>query len=639
MFFVRAPLLVAATCIAACSTTPTLEDGGADGPAMDRDVLSMLDVSSADRADEGSEVGATDSGPISDATVGDTRLGPDATLDDATAASDGAITTEAGSMDSGPDARSDGAIATEAGSMDSGPDVRSDGAITTEAGSMDTGVALDARSDGAISTDALADSGPDALADSGPDVRCPGTQTLCGDRCVDTQSDLMNCGRCANACPPPPSGTAACLAGRCGAAPGTQMTQLAGGATAIELGQPALAVTMVVSTSGIFPTRVSAPGGTALGMVHLFGGNFAPNGAPIARGQTLTVASNTALFSLLGTTYGGDGRVTFALPDLQDRFLVGPGTGPGLPDAPLGAAFGSREATLSLATMPAHAHLLVDGVTRTSPVGGGAPLDVRAPSLPVTAWVATEGTFPVPDGAVSMPFLGQIRWFAGNFTPSEGWVPADGRSLPIASNMALFTVLGTTYGGDGRTTFAVPDLRGRVPVGTGMGPGLPTIALAQTTGASSTTLTSAQLPTHAHGLFGGGSTQTAGDSQPISAYQPSLGITWLVSTTGVYPSRDGGGSFDDSVPFIAEIIAFAGSFAPRGFASASGQVLAIASNAALFSLLGTQYGGDGRSTFALPDLRGRAPIGASATLPVGATRGAPLRVLGAANLPAHSHTY
>ena len=80
---------------------------------------------------------------------------------------------------------------------------------------------------------------------------------------------------------------------------------------------------------------------------------------------------------------------------------------------------------------------------------------------------------------MSEPFIGQIIQFAGNFAP-RGWALCDGQLLPISQNSSLFSILGTTYGGDGRTTFALPDLRGRVPVRAGGGPGLPRISLGQT---------------------------------------------------------------------------------------------------------------------------------------------------------------
>src|SRR5215510_2856694 len=91
------------------------------------------------------------------------------------------------------------------------------------------------------------------------------------------------------------------------------------------------------------------------------------------------------------------------------------------------------------------------------------------------------------DDPMSEPFVGEITIFAFNFAP-KGWAFCQGQLLPIAQNTALFSLLGTTYGGDGRTTFALPDLRGRVPVGFGQGPGLSNYSLGQKSGAETITL-------------------------------------------------------------------------------------------------------------------------------------------------------
>lgn len=95
-------------------------------------------------------------------------------------------------------------------------------------------------------------------------------------------------------------------------------------------------------------------------------------------------------------------------------------------------------------------------------------------------------------------FLAETRLFAGNFAP-RNWAYANGQILPIAQNQALFSLLGTTYGGDGRTSFALPDLRGRVPVGPGQGGGLTTRTRGEKFGVETNTLTSANLPSHTHG--------------------------------------------------------------------------------------------------------------------------------------------
>src|SRR5262245_63988095 len=104
----------------------------------------------------------------------------------------------------------------------------------------------------------------------------------------------------------------------------------------------------------------------------------------------------------------------------------------------------------------------------------------------------------------------------------------------------------------------------------------------------------------------------AGGGQPIDNHEPSLALTYLISLTGIFPSSSGGG-VDPTEQYLGEVVAFAGGFAPKGWALAQGQLLPINQNQALFALLGTQYGGDGRTTFALPDLRDHTAIGTGDT--------------------------
>lgn len=101
---------------------------------------------------------------------------------------------------------------------------------------------------------------------------------------------------------------------------------------------------------------------------------------------------------------------------------------------------------------------------------------------------------------MSDPFIGEIRMFAGNFAP-RGWAFCNGQLMPISQNTALFSLLGTTYGGDGRSTFALPDLRGRVPLHAGQGSGLSDYPLGSRGGSEQVALTTAQLPAHSHALL------------------------------------------------------------------------------------------------------------------------------------------
>jgi len=115
------------------------------------------------------------------------------------------------------------------------------------------------------------------------------------------------------------------------------------------------------------------------------------------------------------------------------------------------------------------------------------------------------------------PYLAEVRMFAGNFAP-RGWANCDGQLLPIAQHSALFSLLGTTYGGDGRTTFGLPDLRGRAPIHVGRGPGLPDVRQGQ--------------------KGGGTKVAVATDEKKVVATQPYQGIRFIIATTGTYPSRN-----------------------------------------------------------------------------------------------------
>lgn len=166
------------------------------------------------------------------------------------------------------------------------------------------------------------------------------------------------------------------------------------------------------------------------------------------------------------------------------------------------------------------------------------------------------------------PYIGEIMTIGFNFAP-RGWALCDGQLLPISQNTALFSLLGTTFGGDGRTTFALPDTRGRAGVGVGNGPGLPDTAWGQRGGSTSFTITTAQMPSHSHNfrahngdptigspanallsnsdIFTIGKTanqnmqsdsiQNNGGGQSVVKRSPYLGLYQCIALQGTYPSR------------------------------------------------------------------------------------------------------
>ena len=418
-------------------------------------------------------------------------------------------------------------------------------------------------------------------------------------------------------------------------------TAVTGISRPFENTQPTLDLNQLIVSFGIYPSHDGGTAGEAvMGMVRTFawGQNSAAPAAPAAAGQFLAINQNQALFSILGTTYGGDGRTNFALPDLAGRITIGMGQGPGLSRAYLGQELGAASTSMSQSQMPTHVHALPSsGFAGSS--GGSQAIDNMQPSLTLNYVIAVDGVYPFRDGGTGGgEFLGEIRSFAGNFAPG-GYMPADGRLMPINQYTALFSILGTTYGGDGRSTFALPDLRGRTIIGTGMGAGLTDRVTGEQTGSEQITLTQNHLPAHVHGLPPAGQDVTAatGGGQPFDTMQPSLAMSLLIATEGIFPGHD------RALPgetVIGEVVAFAGNYAPEGsWSFADGRLLPISENEALFSLIGTTYGGDGQTTFALPDLRGRTIAGvATNSALLGRMSGQENVTLSVSELAAHVHT-
>ena len=169
---------------------------------------------------------------------------------------------------------------------------------------------------------------------------------------------------------------------------------------------------------------------------------------------------------------------------------------------------------------------------------------------------------------MSEPFVGEIRMFGGNFAP-RGWAFCNGQLLSISQNTALFSLLGTTYGGDGRTTFALPDLRGRMPLHWGAGPNLSNRPLGQKSGAEKVKLIAAEMPAHTHALRGSAAASNTGSpagALPASggAYNTAWDGTTVLDAAGA-GSAGGGGAHGNMPPFLAVsfIIALEGIYPSR----------------------------------------------------------------------------
>ena len=136
----------------------------------------------------------------------------------------------------------------------------------------------------------------------------------------------------------------------------------------------------------------------------------------------------------------------------------------------------------------------------TDATGGSGDHNNTQPNVAVNCIIALQGTLPQRTGTpATTSFLGEISWFAGNFAPT-GWAFCDGQLLSINGNEGLFSLLGTTYGGDGRTTFGLPDARGRSLVHAGAGIGLSTRRLGANYGTETETPTVGEMPSHTHGI-------------------------------------------------------------------------------------------------------------------------------------------
>lgn len=428
-----------------------------------------------------------------------------------------------------------------------------------------------------------------------------------------------------------------------------------------------------------------------VGEIRLLASNQMPDEWASCDGQLYSKGARPGLERVLGQSFGGDGGDNFAAPDLRGRVPMQLA-----PAHPLAQAGGAETVTLTVAELPAHTHELrasdSEG-TRAAPAGnlwarsearafgdgapdasmhadalaaaGGAqPHDNLTPFLGVRSILALNGRAP-DDDSVEDVYLGEIRTFAYGQVP-EGWVRCDGQLLSRMARPQLFGLIGNTYGGSG-DMFAVPNLTGRIPLHRGAG-----LTLGQPGGEETHVLALDELPRHGHearaaavpgddpspvgrtwGVQSAGlaytdaapdialsaaAVATAGGGDPHDNMPPFLALQFCMALQGEDPTVE----FPNTEPFAGEIRLFPYDLAPVGWAFCDGGLVDKNVNSGLFTMLKFAYGGDGQKMFALPDLRGRAPLhpgqgpGLTARA-LGDAGGAASVTLTEAQLPGHSH--
>lgn len=301
-----------------------------------------------------------------------------------------------------------------------------------------------------------------------------------------------------------------------------------------------------------------------IGQIAIFAFNYAPAGWAFCQGQMMSIGQNPQLFSIIGNNYGGNGVTDFALPNLQG-VPVGAGEGPALGDYTLGQAGGEVTVTLTPQEMPSHNHPFnaVNGqATNASPEGNqlarawkalthtdsvvnfysnqpgnartalapnaivangsGQPHNNLQPYLALNFCIATQGTMPSRDGApapVRQSFCGELAICAFE-NPPAGWALCQGQLLSVIENQELYSLIGPIYGGDGVRNFALPDLRGRVPLNVSGG----NFTLGQMSGQEVHALSAAEMPSHSHALLADATSTSVGNTpSPAAVLGQSLG--------------------------------------------------------------------------------------------------------------------
>lgn len=354
-------------------------------------------------------------------------------------------------------------------------------------------------------------------------------------------------------------------------------------ANPLSIAQPSLVLAQSVLTYGIYPQFYENPGyGTAAVLGTIITTAFDPKNIQAltpAMGQLLPLNSavqNEALYSILANNYGGVPSASFGMPNLGGASIVGNmPSGPG--SQPIGTIVGSVGNTVNLTQqqMPA----MLGGTVE--------PVPTEQYGQKLQYIIQVNGQYPT-DSPATPETVGTIYAYAGDKIPS-GFMLAAGQTLSIEQYPLLASVMGVAYGGNGRTTFSLPDLRNMVPIGAG-----DQYYLGQVAGSSDVSLYPWTVPSSP-------GAETA--DYPIPTMQPSLAVHFIINTEGAY------NFVSDGVATLGQVIMYAGAYVPEGWMLAHGQELSIRDYSMLYQLIGTQFGGDGINTFALPDLRNRIIIG------------------------------
>jgi microcystin-dependent protein len=327
---------------------------------------------------------------------------------------------------------------------------------------------------------------------------------------------------------------------------------------------PTLALGQYLAQTGLFPSPENGPASAfTLGMIHTYAGVAggwvpSPFNMPHARGQMRLVKGLEPLFSILLTTYGGDGFKNFNLPNLQGLMAT-----QRLPEGtPVVPPAGTAPVMWLIATK-----------------GSVPPPPPAPPQWPPGVTPLPEPSFP-PPAQPGLLQTGMLTMFAGSEVPG-GWLACDGSEISAADHPELYAVIGGSFGWLPGGIGALPRLTQSVIVGPP--PGI--------------------VP---------GQTRPYWPGDDFESVPNALCLQWLICTTGTYPAAPEPGHFSNFSPyagFLGQVVAYAGKDVPEGWAACDGSLLSISAYQELFVLLNNAYGGDGETSFALPDLSGTTIVG------------------------------